>query len=139
MEDTKTGEKKDCSLLQLGASLVPIFHKLLECVGLNIFVFVDGLDECTDYAELIDALRSLLDKPSLHLMFTSRPDVHHRLHESTKYSIEVGANQTQAEIRKYVTARIKHVKRFSSHMRKRACERIVNQSEGSFRYAEVIL
>ena len=136
---TKSEERQDSTLLQLKTSLVPVFRKLVECAGLNVYMFVDGLDECTDHGELIDALFSLLGTTSLHLMVSSRPEVIHQVRKPVRYTIEVGAHRTQAEIKKYVITKIKQVKRFKPQMRKIACERIASQSEGSFRYADVIL
>lgn len=136
---TKAEEKQDSTLLQMKASLLPTFQKLVQEIDSPVFAVVDGLDECIDYEKFSDVLLALSQKCSVHLLVSSRPEVYHQLREPVNYPIEVRAIQTRAEIKKYVVSKVKNIKRFTPQMRKRACERIAEQSEGSFRYADVIM
>ncbi|KAF2464652.1 uncharacterized protein BDR25DRAFT_96086 [Lindgomyces ingoldianus] len=139
-KQSKSEDKHDSSLAQLKSGLLPMFEELVKAFASDVFVLVDGLDECQDYED--DFLQTLLDLPDrtdVHMMISSRPDIFYGLRNPVTLHIEVSANQTQAEIAKYVKSRIKGIKRFTAPMRKKACERIAERSEGSFRYANVVL
>lgn len=123
----------------LKSTLLPLFQKLVDELGKEVYVFIDALDECGDYDEFLPTLLDLPYGASIHLMVSSRPDVYYRLRDPPPLSIEVNATQTHKEIEKYVLSKVIKLKRVEPKWRKRARDLISQRSEGSFRYADVVL
>ncbi|KAL8906672.1 MAG: hypothetical protein Q9171_006175 [Xanthocarpia ochracea] len=78
-DDTKKAEFLDAA--QSSINLGDFFSKCVENLNRDLFVVIDGLDECDNESqeELVTLLKSLLKKtPRLKVFFSSRP------HEGTK-------------------------------------------------------
>jgi hypothetical protein len=141
-KQSKSVDKHDSTLLPM-STWSQLFKDLAKALGTDIFVLVDGLDECEDAAEeLILSLLELSDEDNLHVMMSSRPDTYLGL-PHILLNIQVTVAQTRAPILEVVKSRIKGVGWLRGPERKkermRACKRISEKSDGSFRYAEVVL
>jgi len=126
--------KHDSSLVKLQSVLQPLFEDLVEAFGTAVYIVVDGLDECVDLDYgLLDVLTSLDVDGEIHVMLSSRPDIYRSFKRPIRYRMELSAARSQQQISKYIKSRVKTIKRFTPKMRKRACDRIVEQCKGSFR------
>ncbi|KAF2201436.1 hypothetical protein GQ43DRAFT_37744 [Delitschia confertaspora ATCC 74209] len=136
--------QRDSSLVNLRSVLKPMFEDLAGAFNTGVFVIVDGLDECIDGLGkdgLLDALTDIpLDSTSnIRVMLSCRPEIYLEKMRPGHFEIEVNPLRTQEPVAKYVKSRVKSMKGLDLKMRKKAYDIIVKRSEGTFRYAHVVL
>lgn len=141
-KQSKSVDKHDSTLVPMSTWL-QLFKDLVKALATDIFVLVDGLDECEDAAEeFIPCLLELSEEDKLYMMILSRPDTYLGV-PHIPLNIQVTSVQTREPILEVVKSRIKGIGWLRGPGRKkermRACKRISEKSNGSFRYAEVVL
>lgn len=124
--------EKDSSSLQIDSVLQPMFVDLAEAINTKLYVIVDALDECCDFAKgLLDTLKTLPEF-DIRVLISSRPDdqIRSTLREVRHLEIEVNKETNYADILAYVDESLESMQRFQ---RFRAGPTIVEKSDGMFK------
>ena len=103
-------------------------------------IVIDALDECRDSEVLIQSLRSMANLRNISVILTSRKEEHlyQLLH---KYpSLEIGPNDTDADIKAFVKAKVAASPRLSQpSVRNLVIKRLCESHEGMFLWVHYML
>lgn len=111
-----------------------VFSGLIRNLS-KVFIIIDGLDECTDRANVLDGLLELKNRPNgnTNVLVTSRNDPTTRLALSSVPNLTMEAKNVGADIELYVKGEIERrvkLRRLKPEMKAEIATRLVDGANG---------
>ncbi|RYP47735.1 hypothetical protein DL768_006271 [Monosporascus sp. mg162] len=124
---------------QAKSSMQPLMVNLTKALGRQVLIVVDALDECNDWGDgFLDALRMTASADTnIKVLISSRPD--HAIRNALQgYAfIDVAKDSTASDVLAYISWSMQKIRRFNKKQRKIASEKITENADGMFRYANL--
>lgn len=116
-----------------------LLTSVIEGLG-DLYLVVDGLDECEDSTSIISTLQELVEACSgVHILISSRktPSIQRKL--STNLSIAIDATRTEQDIKIYLAAVRDHLPTSDAAWLELISRRVIERSHGMFLFAHLIM
>ncbi|RYP70657.1 hypothetical protein DL769_004903 [Monosporascus sp. CRB-8-3] len=124
---------------QAKSSMQPLMVHLTKALERQVFIVVDALDECNDWSDgFLDVLRMTASADTnIKVLISSRPD--HTIRNALQgYAfIDVAKDSTASDVSAYISWSMQKIRRFNKKQRKVASEKIMENADGMFRYANL--
>ncbi|RYP18542.1 hypothetical protein DL767_009816 [Monosporascus sp. MG133] len=124
---------------QAKSSMQPLMVNLTKALERQVLIVVDALDECNDWSDgFLDALRMTAGADTnIKVLISSRPD--HAIRNALQgYAfIDVAKDSTASDVSAYISWAMQKIRRFNKKQRKVASEKITENADGMFRYANL--
>ncbi|RYP25263.1 hypothetical protein DL765_000144 [Monosporascus sp. GIB2] len=124
---------------QAKSSMQPLMVHLTKALERQVFIVVDALDECNDWNDgFLDALLMTAGADTnIKVLISSRPD--HTIRNALQgYAfIDVAKDSTASDVSAYISWSMQKIRRFNKKQRKIASDKIMENADGMFRYANL--
>ncbi|RYP08536.1 hypothetical protein DL764_001867 [Monosporascus ibericus] len=124
---------------QAKSNMQPLMVNLAKALERKVFIVVDALDECNDWSGgFLEALRMTAGAhTNIKVLVSSRPD--HAIRDALQgYAfIDVAKDSTASDVSAYISWSMQKIRRFNKKQRKVASEKIMENADGMFRYANL--
>ncbi|RYP72983.1 hypothetical protein DL770_007863 [Monosporascus sp. CRB-9-2] len=126
---------------QAKSSMQPLMVNLTKALERQVLIVVDALDECNDWGDgFLDALHMTAGADTnIKVLISSRPD--HAIRNALQgYAfIDVAKDSTASDVSAYISWSMQKIRRFNKKQRKVASEKITENADGMFRYANLAI
>lgn len=107
------------------------------------YLVIDGLDECSDAANVLALLGKIESKFPVRILVSSRPTLEYRRYfgdwTSNVTHCEINATDTLRDIRIFLEQEARLWSVFDARKRRKLVDKIITRSEGSFLWAQLVL
>jgi len=123
-------------------NLKPALEDLAKLHGKPVFIILDALDECNDRRKegLANSLRGMIDtSANIKILVASRPetDLVQDFAQTPKIDLRDNKINSEKDIKAYLVGELNKLSSCTPKERKTALKKIIERSEGMFRYANL--